>query len=63
MGTLLKIWNWFDGKKTAIGAALLLLHGVPHLMGLIGPEALDVILYLGRALAGGGIVHKLTKSV
>lgn len=57
----MKIWNWLSGKKTAIGAVLLIICGIPHLDQLIGQEIIDVIYYLGTAFGVGGVIHKVKK--
>lgn len=63
MAYVKSIWKWLDGKKTAIGALLLILYGVPHIEEAIGPKYLDVIYYLGSGLSGSGIFHKITKAI
>lgn len=70
MNLLKKIWSWFDGRKTTIGAILLglstvitqLVIGVNH----YDPAWLDTVIlnlnYVGEAFVGGGLIHKLAKS-
>lgn len=71
MNLLTSIWNWFDGKKTAIGAACLLavtiinqwIIGVNH----FHPDWLNTVLanlsYVGETLTAVGIGHRIKKSV
>lgn len=55
------LWTWLDGKKTIIGAVLLVVGGAPHLASLIGAVPVDMLVYFGCALAGGGLAHKAQK--
>ncbi len=69
MEKLTAIWNWFDGKKTAIGGTLLLVStvitqlviGVNH----YDPSWLDTVIanlnYIGEAFTAGGLIHKAVK--
>ena len=57
-----KIWTWLDGKKTSIGAVLLIICGAPHLEQWISPDILDIVYYVGSVLGAGGVIHKVAKS-
>ena len=67
-------WFWFDGKKTVIGAFILLL--VPFIsnfnttvlldiwrvtLGLWFVKVLSTLTYIGNTLTGVGLLHKVTK--
>jgi len=56
-----KIWDFFDGKKTSIGALLLFAAGFEHLPSWIGQDYVDLIFYIGTALAGIGTAHRIAK--
>ena len=56
-----KIWTWLDGKKTGIGAVLLIICGIPHLETWINPNIIDVVYYIGSVLGAGGVLHKVAK--
>lgn len=56
------LWNWLDGKKTAIGAILLIISGIPHLNTWIDPDIIDAIYYIGSMLGAGGVIHKVSKT-
>lgn len=58
-----KVWNWLDGKKTAIGAVVSLLTAYLISKGLIGEAEQVLALGLSTFLVGGGLVHKAAKSV
>lgn len=57
MKALLKLWSWFDEKKTIIGAALLFLDGGLNGLGYDIPGLKE----LGMAFAGSGLAHKVIK--
>jgi len=56
-----KIWEWFNGNKTVIGALILAVLGT----GIIGEHTFgyELLLWVGGLLAGTGVVHKLAKGV
>ena len=56
-----KLWDWFNGNKTVIGALILAVLGT----GILGEHtfAYQVLIWLGGLLAGGGLVHKVAKGV
>ena len=51
------IWNWLDGKKTVIGAFLLIVAAHGSLIHLT-PEWCNFIADIGTVISGAGIVHK-----
>ena len=65
----MKIWNWLDGKKTTIGAALLLLAtflsevivGKWHVEVSWMQPAIETLNWVGMAVTGLGIGHKIQK--
>jgi hypothetical protein len=69
---MIKIWEWLDGKKLNIGAAMLWLAGFitaviyPHI-GQPPPEWLQIIydglVYTGGVLVPTGLGHKWVKNV
>ena len=58
MKWLKNAWGWLNGKKTAIGAAMLLAAKY------IPPDktAHIILSFGGEILVGGGLVHKVGKS-
>ena len=54
-----KIWDFFNGNKTLFGTLILAVVGA----GVIPEHTLgyQFLLWLGGILAGGGVVHKITK--
>lgn len=69
---MLKIWQFLDGKKTAIGAALLLAATIAQGLASIWasdsppewlPKAIETLQYLGGIIAGTGFAHKTTKAI
>ena len=71
MTFLQKLWAFFNGKKTAIGAVLLGISAflTNVVIGDLGNEAtwilqaVAILDWVGMALAGGGLFHKGTKAV
>ena len=74
MQKLLTLWNWFDGKKTSIGAAILVFAFVLQQVDtqvIVGiwqvpvPAWLDksilTLEWVGTAFSGVGLFHKATK--
>ena len=71
-GRLLAGWQWFDGKKTTIGAVVTLggegLAAVwpllPDVLQSVGVEAdwtARIISIVGRVMIGVGVLHKVFK--
>ena len=68
MTWLLKFWNWMSGKKTAIGAALLLISTIISQVAALNhftwawiPIVTNNLDYIGGLLTGGGLLHKAAK--
>jgi hypothetical protein len=72
LAKLLAAWEWVDGKKTAIGAALVLVSDLLGVLALsLGPvlegfglEAVavaSVLAFVGKGAAAIGLVHKFFK--
>jgi len=57
MGFLVSIWQWLDGNKTLLGTLCFALAPLfpPHTL------AHQALMYLGTALAGTGLLHKVSK--
>ena len=54
-----KLWEWFSGNKTIIGALILAILGTQLI-----PEhtfLYQFLLWIGGLLAGTGVVHKILK--
>jgi len=70
MGTILKIWNWLNGKKTVIGSVCLWIGGIflPFIINDLNyhPAWFDTLIsilnWLGGVLAPLGIMHKAAKT-
>lgn len=61
MTNLTAIWDWLNGKKTYLGAALLLLgYGGPYLG--IPQNVDDAFVTIGTFLGGIGVLHKFYKA-
>lgn len=60
MKKLNEIWEFLDGKKTAIGAAIMITGNVLAMFPPTAPAA-QAVLYVGSAIAGFGLVHKSVK--
>lgn len=60
---LQQTWEWLNGKKTTIGAIVLLVYNAPNLAGILHltPEVWELLLYFGSILVGGGVAHKAGK--
>lgn len=61
-----KIWKWLNGKKTLIGLTMLWLSDRIWLKDILpdGPIegiGIDTLIYIGGALAGVGVMHKIFK--
>lgn len=76
MKTLINLWNWFNGKKTTIGAAILMvvlainafdsqvvvaIWNMPLPAWL--PKVIATLSWTGNILTGVGLAHKVAKSV
>ena len=74
MKKLIVLWNWFNGKKTVIGASIICF--VPYLQGFINdfvigiwhlpqptiiPQLIASLIWIGTALTTVGLVHKAVK--
>lgn len=58
-----KIWNWLNGKKTAIGAVVSLVTAYLIAKGWISEAEQTLLLGLATLLVGGGLVHKVKKAI
>lgn len=59
------VWEWLNGKKTAIGAVILAIVAnglIPDDAIVAGVVLVDVLTWLGNLLVGGGITHKGVKA-
>ena len=59
MDTLLKLWNWLDGRKTKIGVLLLFVYGG---FSYVGVE-LDWLKAVALWVSGAGLVHGAYKEL
>lgn len=59
-----KLWDFFSGRKTDIGAGLLVLCGVLQILELewIEPNRLEALFYFATVLTGTGVVHRKVKA-
>ena len=66
------LWDWFNNKKTTIGAALLLAAMVLQKMAEIwvgsgspewAPKLIETLDWLGGLFAGVGLSHKGVKAI
>jgi len=53
------IWKWLDGNKMLFGALIMVLVE----KGVFGSDGIDYLVFdwLGKLLAGGGLLHKIVK--
>lgn len=68
----MSFWEWFDGKKTAIGAVAMVLAKVGQevMIGVWGldamlpwlPQAIETCSWIGAAVTTFGIGHKAVKA-
>jgi len=61
-----KIWTWLDGKKTLVGAVLVILGVVADQLSVILPALLEPSVaakYVGVATAVIGALHKVYKFI
>lgn len=58
-----KTWNFLSGKKTDLGAILLVLCGILQILAIpaIPTNYIEAIFYLATVLTGTGIVHRKIK--
>jgi hypothetical protein len=70
MNWLVTTWNWLDGKKTKIGAAILFVAVFMRqvILGIWGvdiwgflPRIVDTLDWIGMALSTTGTIHKGAK--
>lgn len=69
MQTLINFWEYLDGKKTTIGAALLLLAtflseviaGKWHVQATWLQPTIETLNWVGMTITGLGIGHKIQK--
>lgn len=69
METLTKIWTFFNGKKTTIGAVILFIavflnEVVGGIWGVDAPslhKAIQTLNWIGMPLTAGGVFHKAVK--
>lgn len=60
---LVKIWNWFNGSKTKIGAALLAIAAlIPAGTMVFGFDLQAALVWLGGVLTGVGLTHLAFKA-
>lgn len=68
MQTLQQIWDWFNGKKTNIGASLLIgatvlikVTAIWHIHGDWIQPTVDTLEYIGGSFAVVGLGHQAVK--
>lgn len=61
METVFKIWDFFSGKKTAIGAILFALSDIAVALGY--PEISGPLKNIAYIFTGTGLGHKATKAI
>ena len=59
----MKIWNWFNGKKTVIGAIVSLATAYLIAKGWIGVAEQTLLLGLSTLIVGIGVTHKIKKVI
>lgn len=60
----MKVWKWFDGNKTSIGAILLLIVNSAYVESLItNPDLYMLAQSISSAILGIGLAHKVGKVV
>ena len=57
----LKIWDWFDGKKSYIGGAIIFIGGGLRAIKAIDDEAFKIIEAIGLSVTAVGLRHALGK--
>ena len=64
MKFLNNFWNWLDGKKTVIGAILMLIVNSDYIASLItNPDLYTLAKGIAGIIFGIGLVHKIKKAV
>ena len=71
MDKLLKVWNWLNGQKTAIGASIIALLIFAQQSGVHLPLSIDqlkttghdVSMAIGAAITFIGLAHKVIKGI
>lgn len=58
-----KLGEWFNGKKTAIGAIVSLATAYGIAKGYIGESEQTLFLGLSATLVAGGVGHKVVKAM
>ena len=61
MSYIVKAWTWLSGKKTVVGATILLVAQGIEIWTSDVPQVVEMLRYVGAAIAGVGIGHKLVK--
>lgn len=56
-----KIWNWLNGKKTAISAIYFAVLSYSQSKGFIGPDEIYLLSTIGGIMLGIGVGHKIGK--
>lgn len=63
MQLFIKIWNWFNGSKTKIGALLLAIAALlPEGVMVLGYDLKAALIWLGGILGGVGVIHAFAKA-
>ena len=58
----MKIWNWLNGKKTAISAIYFAMLSYSQSKGFIGPDEISLLSTIGGVMLGIGVGHKIGKA-
>lgn len=61
MKFLEQVWDWFDGRKTKIGALVFFVATVFNQVGWVDATALDAWNKVAEVLVALGLGHKLAK--
>ena len=56
------LWNWLNGKKTAISAIYFAVLSYSQLKGFIGLEEITLLSTIGGVMLGIGVGHKIGKA-
>lgn len=60
---LVKAWNWFNGSKTKIGAALLSIAAIlPEGLMVLGFDLKVALVTIGGIFTGAGLAHIAVKA-
>jgi hypothetical protein len=57
----MKIWEWLNGKKTAIGGILATTIAFLNIKGVIDGDTATYLLSLSSLIIGVGVTHKVSK--